>query len=102
MVDIAVKCVPPATLRCLSCLVLPCVSTSASRSDKETVPTCSRTNVDCGRLSVAEVLDSYACSVAKVLDSLSPSVAEEFDSASCSEVEEFGCPAGPECETYIR
>ena len=58
--------------------------TSSSRSVKETVPTCSRANVDCGRFSAAEEANSNTCSVAKVLDSMCPPVAEEVDSNTCS------------------
>ena len=79
---------PPATVRV----------SSASRSEKEAVSTCSPANeeeadcgifsflekVKCDTRSVVEDVDSDTCSVVKVLECVSPSVIKEVDSDTCS------------------
>ena len=79
--------------------------TSSSRSDKEAVPTCSRTNVDCGRFSVAEKANSASSSdgsvcppMAEDADSVGGAEVKELDIASGSEVEELDSVSGSEVE----
>ena len=83
--------------------------TSSSRSDKEAVPTCSRTNVDCGRFSVAEKANSASSSfgsvcppVAEDADSVGGAEVKELDIASGSEVEEVASLSGWEVEAVDR
>ena len=80
---------------------------SASRADKEAVPTFSRAevdDVDCGRFSVAEEVGcrSVACSVVEELDSIACSVLEEeeFDSVSRVAVAELNSVSWVELEEF--
>ena len=74
---------------------------SASRLDKEAVPTCSRANVegvDCGRFSVAEKASSASSSVGSVC----PPVAEDADSVGGAEVKELDIASGLRWKSLTR